>query len=144
MKLKVWWIRYRNVLLMSFYSLAAMMTIYIGVGFLPTPMTTHSETMSMQIPNIVGNWEKITRSECSQRYPDSIQFQEGQLYFGQKDPPGTFTLWDVGTYEIVDPQHMNISTANDAILMYEFSASNDVLTFVDPDACTFSFRKVIR
>lgn len=99
--------------------------------------------MPEQRLQLVGNWEKTTVSACSQVYPDTIQFQEGKLYFGQKDPPGTFAQWDVGTYEIVGPQQVKISTANDAIITYEFSISNDVLAFVDPDGCEFKYRRII-
>jgi hypothetical protein len=98
--------------------------------------------MPIQIPQLVGNWEKITRSTCCQIYPDSIQFQEGGLYFGQKYPPGTFTQWDVGTFEVVGPKQIKISIANDAIVVYDFSIFNDVLRFVDPDGCEFNYRRV--
>lgn len=119
-----------------------MATIFLGVGCAPTPRATQSETMPTQTPQLVGNWEKVSRSECSQAYPDSLHFQEGGLYFGQKDPPGTFTLWDAGTYEIVDLEHIKISTANDAIVTYDFSITDDVLGFIDPDGCEFKYQRV--
>ena len=143
MKSKGWWTRYKKVRLTSLYSLAVMIMILLGVGCAPTPRTTQSETMPTQSPQLVGNWEKITHSECDQLYPDTIQFQEGGLYYGQKDPSGTFTQWDVGTFEVVDPKQIKISTANDAIIIYEFSISNDVITFIDPDGCEFKYRKVL-
>lgn len=64
------------------------------------------------------------------------------MYFGHKDPPGTFTLWDVGTYEIAGSKQIKISIANDAILTYEFSISNDILAFVDPDGCEFRYQRL--
>ncbi|HEY5870091.1 MAG TPA: hypothetical protein VI542_31745 [Candidatus Tectomicrobia bacterium] len=98
--------------------------------------------MPEQMPQLVGHWEKITHSACSDVYPDRMQFQEGELYSGQKDHPGTFTQWDVGTYEIAGPMHIKISTANDAIITYEFSVSDGVVTFIDPDGCEFKYRRV--
>jgi len=92
-------------------------------------------------PQIVGNWEKISRTACDEIYPDSIRFQDNRLYFGLKDPPGTFTQWDVGTYEIIGSERINISTANDAIVTYRFAISNDILTFVDPGDCRFRYRR---
>jgi hypothetical protein len=87
------------------------------------------------------SWEKISRTACDELYPDSIRFQENALYFGLKDPPGTFTRWDVGTYEVIGSERINISTANDAIVTYGFTISNDTLTFVDPDDCQFRYRR---
>lgn len=98
--------------------------------------------MSEHMPQLVGDWEKITHSRCSEVYPDRIQFREGGLYDSQKDPPGTFTLWDVGTYEIASAEQIKISIANDAIVTYKFSASNNALRFVDPNGCEFKYRKV--
>lgn len=98
--------------------------------------------MSKQIPQIIGNWEMITYSECSQVYPDTIQFHGEGLYFGQKDPPGSFTQWDVGTFEIIGSKQVKISIANDAIVTYEFSIMNDVLTFIDPYGCKYSYRRM--
>lgn len=142
MKPKTWWTRYKKMRPSRLCAMAVMTTILLGVGCAPTPRTTPGEAMSEQTPQLVGNWEKITVSACSQVYPDSIQFQKGGLYYGQKEPPGTFTQWDVGTYVVVDPKHIKISTANDAIVTYKFSILNDVLTFVDPDKCDFQYRSV--
>lgn len=97
--------------------------------------------MPAQTPQLIGNWTKITHSTCSHLYPDTLQFQETGLYTGQMDLPGEFTLWDVGTFEVIDSEQTKISTANDAIVAYEFSISNDVVTFKDADGCEFSYRR---
>ncbi|MGQ0541657.1 MAG: hypothetical protein ACT4O9_07395 [Blastocatellia bacterium] len=89
---------------------------------------------------LVGNWEKITDSECSRKYPDNIMFQENKLYFTQSDP-GKFTYWDVGTYEITPAKNVKLSTANDAVIAYKFTISKNILTFVDPDGCEFKYRR---
>lgn len=142
MKSKTWWTLFRKMRLASLLALAAVITITHGVGCTPTPWVTQSETMPIQTPQLVGNWEKSTSSTCSEVYPDGIQFQEGGLYFGHKNPPGTFTQWDVGTFEVVSPEQIKISLANDAIVTYEFSILNDVLKFVDPDGCEFNYQRV--
>jgi len=97
--------------------------------------------MAERHPRIVGNWKKISQGACDTQYPDSIRFQENGLYFGMKDPPGTFTQWDVGTYEVIGPERISISTANDAIVAYSFAISNDTLAFVDADCCRFRYRR---
>jgi hypothetical protein len=97
--------------------------------------------MAERHPQIVGSWEKTSRTACDEIYPDTIRFQENRLYFGLTDPPGTFTQWDVGTYEIIGSEQINISTANDAIVTYRFAISVDILTFVDADDCRFNYRR---
>jgi hypothetical protein len=123
-------------------ALVIMIAIFLGVGMQPTPGATRSEAIAEQQPQLVGNWEKISRSACGEMYPDDIQFQENGLYFGHKDPPGTFTQWDVGTYEIVGSDRINLSTANDAIITYDFVISNGILTFVDFADCHVRYRRV--
>lgn len=91
---------------------------------------------------LVGAWEKATVSSCSEVYPDHIVFQPDGLYFGHRDPPGTFTAWDVGRFEIVDPAHVRISTANDAIITYGLVIKDGIATFVDPEECEFAYRRV--
>jgi hypothetical protein len=121
---------------------AVMIIIALGAGCAPASSGTESEAMLTQTSQLVGIWEKFTSSTCSQVYPDTLQFQENGLYFGQKDPPGTFSYWDVGTFEVLSPKQVKISTANDAIVAYDFSISQDVLTFKDADGCEFKYRRV--
>jgi hypothetical protein len=97
--------------------------------------------MPIQIQQLVGNWEKITDSACCRAYPNSIQFLESGLYSGKNASPGTYTHWDAGTFEIVGPEQIMISIANDAIVAYEVSIQGDVLRFKDPDQCEFCYRK---
>jgi hypothetical protein len=90
---------------------------------------------------LVGAWEKITVSACSESYPDRIVFQPNGLYAGHRDPPGTFTTWDVGKLVVIDAGHVRMTTANDAHVTYIVTISGDVVTFVDPDLCAFSYRR---
>jgi hypothetical protein len=83
--------------------------------------------MTTQAPQFAGQWEKVTRSACGQKYPETIQFQAAGSFVGRSDPPGTYAHWDVGSFEVVDPAHVRISIANDALVTYEFR-SRGVLT----------------
>lgn len=97
--------------------------------------------MPQTMAELVGGWIKITRSECSAPYPDRLRFAENGLYAGEKDPPGTFTLWDAGTWQVAGVGQIRISTANDAVIAYRFTQSGDRLRFVDPDGCEFEYRR---
>jgi len=90
----------------------------------------------------IGTWEKITDLLCSQVYPTLIEFHKNGLYSGTGAQPGRSPGWDIGTWNIVSPNQVKISTAHDAIITYEFSFSDDILTFVDPDGCEFKYQKV--
>lgn len=116
-------------------------TLSLGAGCEPAPRTDASDAMTDQTIQI-GEWRKATRSPCSDRYPDELRFREGGIYTGQKEQPGTFTQWDVGTYKVVGPGRVEISTANDAVVAYTFSATGDTLRFRDPEGCEFEYVKV--
>ncbi|HSE57124.1 MAG TPA: hypothetical protein VLA99_00310 [Nitrospiraceae bacterium] len=137
-----WWIRYSHRRKGGLWALGLLVIIIPGVGCASAPGDRRGETMPEPVPPLIGHWEKMTHSACSERYPDRIQFLEGRSYSGHKASPGTFAWWDVGTYEITGPGHINISTANDAIITYRFDLSEDVLAFRDPDGCEFKYRKV--
>jgi hypothetical protein len=116
--------------------------LFSGVGCASTPEDATREPMPTESARLIGNWTKATSSNCDQLYPDSLQFQESGLYMGQMANPGVFTLWDVGTYEVVDDETIIISTANDAEVRYSFSIADEVLTFEDPDGCSFRYRRI--
>lgn len=69
------------------------------------------------------------------------RIRDGGLYFGHKDPAGTFTQWDAGTWEMAGSNQIKLSTANDAVISYEWSLSGDLLTFKDAEGCEFQYRK---
>jgi hypothetical protein len=109
---------------------------------LAVPAALGDDTMTDHKEKIAGTWRKTTVSECSRKYPETITFQEGKLYTGRNDEPGTFTEWDVGTYVPHGERQFKISTANDANIAYDFKLEGKTLTFTDPDGCTFSYDKV--
>ena len=90
---------------------------------------------------LVGRWEKVTRSACAEPYPDELEVRANGIYEGRKeDAGGGFTTWDVGVFR-PHGATVEISTANDAHIAYEFSLAEDVLTFVDPSGCRFEYRR---
>lgn len=97
--------------------------------------------MSDNAVALKGQWEKTSPSRCAEQYPDRLEFRDGGLYFGHKDPAGTFTQWDVGTWEMAGSNQIKLSTANDAVISYEWSLSGDLLTFKDAEGCEFQYRK---
>ena len=96
--------------------------------------------MNPQTADITGKWAKTGSSGCAERYPDRIEFRENGIYFGQKDPPGTFTVWDAGTWRLSEGGEIHISTANDAVVGYKISISPDTLTFTDTEGCTIHYK----
>jgi hypothetical protein len=91
---------------------------------------------------LVGKWQKITTTPCSQNYPDQLEFSDRGLYTGrQTNPQENFTWWDVGTYEVTANQ-VKIAIATDEIKPYPFSLKDRLLTFVDADNCEFQYRRV--
>jgi hypothetical protein len=117
------------------------MILCLGAGCSPAPGPKESETTMEQTIQL-GRWRKATRTECSELYPDQLLFREGGIYTGEKEPPGSFTQWDAGTYEVVGPGRIEISTANDRVVSYTFTASENTLRFRDPEGCDFEYVKV--
>lgn len=98
--------------------------------------------MIEQRVKFMGIWEKTTDLPCIRVYPTLIEFRENGLYSGTGAQSGRSPGRDIGTWEIVSPTRVKISTIHDAIIAYKFSISNDILTFVDPDGCEFKYQKV--
>ncbi|HEX8294287.1 MAG TPA: hypothetical protein VF570_21205 [Pyrinomonadaceae bacterium] len=93
----------------------------------------------------LGTWEKVTRNECGEKYPEQLQFTERGLYYGKSEETAEsryHTVWDVGRFEPKDSRHVKLSTSNDAEIVYGFSASPDTLIFKDPDGCELTYRRV--
>jgi len=91
---------------------------------------------------LAGTWKKISTATCDQAYPDEIEFFERPRYLGKKGPHQGFILWDAGSYEIVQENQVKISTATDEQVLYQFSLSGDLLTFIDPEGCEFKYQRV--
>jgi hypothetical protein len=91
---------------------------------------------------IIGKWTKISNLECSRMYPDDLEFNEKRSYRGLKGlDKNKFTLWDVGSYEILSDHQIKISTANDEVIIYTFSIKDNILNFIDENNCQFQYQK---
>jgi len=97
--------------------------------------------MQMDVP-LIGHWERRTESSCSRVYPLQIEFRAQGLYTGTGMQPGDVPGWDNGTWRIIEPGQVRISTNNDAQIIYQFSIQGDVLTFLDSSGCKFEYRRV--
>ena len=139
------WSRSSNTSLSTAWLTAIVWMHVPGVAIPVMPGTPLEDRMSESLaPHVLlGQWEKLPHSPCAQRYPDTLEFRERGLYVGRSDPPGAFSLWDAGTFELLDPQHLRLSTANDALVTYDVSWQQDRLAFVDADGCEFAYRKMI-
>ena len=140
MKSKPWWIRSRLILPASI-ALLVMLSTLPGVSCVLTPGATPGGIM-IDRTAFVGSWERITNTPCSRAYPTQLEFRSNGLYLGTGAQLSIAPGWDNGTYGIVNPAQVRISTANDALLTYKFSITDNTLAFVDPDGCEFQYRKV--
>ena len=73
--------------------------------------------------------------------PGQNRFREGGLYFGEKDPPGSFTTWDAGTWEVSGAGQIKLSTANDAVIAYELKLNGADLMIIDKHNCEILYRR---
>jgi hypothetical protein len=108
---------------------------------MPIPPGDLPMASSSPVNPLTGEWRKLAASSCGELYPDQLIFQENGIYFGRRDPAGTFTSWDAGKYELLGPGQVRLSTANDAILPYRYSLDGDVLTFEDGEKCVFRYQR---
>ena len=88
---------------------------------------------------LIGTWRKRPGDPCAARYPQVLTFLPGGHYRGAADPPGEFTWWDVGRWELRGPGEVALSTANDAVRGYRFVLTGSELRFTDPEGCRFTY-----
>ena len=109
-------------------------------------MTNNSDAETNEIQELrkrlVGKWRKVHASECDAKYPDELEFFERAIYRGQKGPEQRFIWWDAGAYEIVRKDQIQIQAANDELVLYTVSISENTLTFADRDGCEFRYRRI--
>ncbi len=98
------------------------------------------ETEDIQ-KSLVGGWRKITATGCSEIYPDHLEFREHGLYSGKRERRA-FTWWDAGTYRVQSEDEIKISTADDALVIYKFTLSGNILRFRDKEGCEFLYQRV--
>jgi hypothetical protein len=90
---------------------------------------------------LVGEWHRSTEQLCAAGYAMHLRFEPNGLYFGHSEPPGTFTWWDGGTWEVKTPGQLALSTANDAVVAYSYTLYARTLTFTDASGCRFAYRR---
>lgn len=92
-------------------------------------------------PKLLGAWERTSEAECAAGYAARLHFQHNGLYFGSSEPAGAFTWGDGGTWRVIAPGQLALSTANDAVVTYAYRFDNQQLTFIDPAGCRLSYRR---
>ena len=91
---------------------------------------------------LVGVWSKADSEPCGADYAAHLRIDPNGLYFGTTEPPGAFTWWDGGTWDVSAPGRLDMSTANDAVVRYSYTLDGDLLTITDPTGCRFSYRRM--
>ena len=97
--------------------------------------------MANRDAKLVGEWHKNHGGDCAAGYAAHIRFEPNGLYFGTTEPPGAFTWWDGGTWQVPAPGRLALSTANDAVVTYVYAVDGDTLAVTDPAGCKFSYRR---
>lgn len=90
---------------------------------------------------LVGSWEKVNPSKCSQMYPDVIEFSANGVYQTQSEVTSVAMAWDAGTYA-VDRQIVKIANALEVSKPYRFVIKNEIVTFEDEQGCRFPYRRM--
>ncbi|MEZ5934475.1 MAG: hypothetical protein R3F54_21555 [Alphaproteobacteria bacterium] len=97
----------------------------------------------VMIEDLIGEWEKLESPACAALYPVRISFLANGNYQGSAAVSGTFTLWDVGSYELIKDDELELSTATDAVKSYRFALADDVMSLTDEADCRFTYRRVV-
>ncbi len=118
----------------------AVFPLVLHCGANSQPKTLDDEVEEMSI-SLVGKWKKISAADCDANYPHEIEFFDRPRYLAKKGPGQEFIWWDAGTYEVVDENQVKISTATDEQVLYRFSLSGDIVTFVDQNGCDFRYQR---
>ena len=104
-------------------------------------VSTEGVDMTKRDDRLVGAWQRSSGGACAAGYAARLRIEPGGLYFGETDPPGAFTWWDGGTWQVPETGRLSLSTANDAVVSYGYRVEGDTLTITDAKDCTFSFRR---
>jgi len=93
--------------------------------------------------NITGTWKKITKSKCSEIYPEFIEFKSNNIFSAKNEKESTIhPVWDSGRYNLISSGKIKISTSYDALLTYYYEIRNGLLEFKDESDCIFQYKKV--
>jgi len=93
-------------------------------------------------PGLPGRWRKVAQDPGAPAYPDEIEFSQNGLYEGTRGPESKgFTIWDLGTYKVLAPGRVEISTATDRMVQYACEIEADSVTFVSPEGHRVTYQR---
>jgi hypothetical protein len=106
-------------------------------------MSSSGTDLDSQKSKLVGKWEKITFTKCSEIYPDKLEFMTNGIYAGSSSDVALVSpYWDAGSYQLLSEDQVRISTFNDEEVKYYFTTSADTLIFTDGNECEFKYRRL--
>lgn len=91
--------------------------------------------------DLIGWWRRQPGEDCGPDYAAELRFDPDGLYAGATDPPGEFTWWDSGTWQVTDAGRVSLSIANDAVVSYRYELGDDRLTIIDASGCRVGYRR---
>jgi hypothetical protein len=115
-----------------------LLSMTFGAGSSPRSNDETADTSK----DLIGKWKKISTAKCDETYPDGLEFFEA-TYLGKKGQGQRFIWWDAGGYQVIAADRVKIEIATDEQVVYRFSISENVLTFVDREGCEFKYRRVV-
>lgn len=92
-------------------------------------------------PRLIGTWKRTGGEACAARYAATLHIQANGLYSGEPDQAGEFTWWDAGTWRVDSPGQLALSVANDEVIAYRYTLTDDSLKITDPEGCTVVYRR---
>ena len=121
-----------------FYGIVlSILILMLGLTCVSGP--SHS-IKAMQKEDIIGQWKLTKVQNCSQPFPTTIHFLSNGIYDTKKMDPSTYTIWDVGSYELHNSDTLSLSCANDEIVHYSVILENLILTIEDSKGCIVQYR----
>ncbi|WP_128543692.1 hypothetical protein [Larkinella soli] len=128
---------FRPVKEMYSAGIALVLLVMVLAGCRKPPVTDAEEGGS----GLEGTWRKVSREECSGRYPDEITFERNGFYETQSEVTAVQPVWDVGTFK-AEKNTVRISNSKDVGQSYRFSLKEDTVTFQDAQGCRTAYRRM--
>jgi hypothetical protein len=100
-----------------------------------------SETEEQPDAGLVGLWVQVEERGCHLPFPHRIHFLRDGTYRGERDPLGTFTIWDVGSWEVEAGATLRISTATDEEMELSLSREGGEMEVRDEGGCVLRYRR---
>jgi hypothetical protein len=93
-----------------------------------------------EIDQIVGRWRRLTSTSAALLYPKYLEFTEAGFIDGKNDgASNTHPVWDSGCFQIIQPNEIQMTCANDAIAKYQISISESELVFFVSDSLSLIY-----